>query len=79
MDENNRTDKDILIKGIKLLGICLLLMFAGPTLLHLTLNNSDKSLYIPLLIISIILCISAIILLFLGINTILNSIFKKKK
>ncbi|MDN3493092.1 DUF6095 family protein [Winogradskyella bathintestinalis] len=78
MDENNRTNKDILTKGLKQMGICLLLMFAGPTLLHLTLDNKDKSLYIPLLIVSIILCILAISFLFIGINTIMNSMFKKK-
>nr|WP_296383762.1 DUF6095 family protein [Winogradskyella sp.] len=60
------------------MGICLILMFVGPTLLHLTLDNKDKSLYIPLLILSILLCILAISFLFIGINTILNSIFKKK-
>jgi len=79
MDENNRTDKDILIKGIKRLGICLGLMFSGPTLLHLALDNKDKPLYVPLLIIAFILCIAAVVFLFLGINTILNSMFKKKK
>lgn len=78
MDENNRTDKEILSKGLKQMGICLILMFAGPTLLHLSLSNKDKSLYIPLLIISILLCILAISFLFIGINTILNSIFKNK-
>lgn len=78
MDENNRTDKDILMKGLKQMGICLILMFAGPTLLHLTLNNKEKALYVPLLIVSIFLCVLAISFLFIGINTILNSIFKKK-
>lgn len=78
MDEQNRTDKDILKKGIKRLAICLTLMFLGPTLLHLTLNNDDKPLYIPLLIVSILLCISAIVMLFLGLNTIMDSMFKKK-
>ena len=78
MDENNRTNRDILTKGIKQMGICLILMFAGPTLLHLSLNNKDKPLYIPLLLVSILLCILAISFLFIGINTIMNSIFKKK-
>jgi hypothetical protein len=78
MDENNRTDKAILTKGLKQMGICAILMFTGPTLIHLTLNNKEKPLYIPLLIVSIILCILAISFLFIGINTILNSIFKKK-
>ncbi len=79
MDEQNRTDKDILKKGLKRLAICLVLMFLGPTLLHLTLNNDDKPLYISLLIVSILLCISAIIMLFVGLNTIMDSMFKKKK
>ena len=78
MDENNRTDKDILAKGLKQMVLCFIFMFAGPTLLHLTLDNKDKPLYIPLLILSIILCILAISFLFIGINTIMNSIFKKK-
>jgi hypothetical protein len=77
MEEDHKTDKDILIKGLKRLGICLLLMFAGPTLLHLALDNSDKPLYIPLLILALILCAMAILFLFLGINTIMKSMFKK--
>jgi hypothetical protein len=78
MEENNRTDKEILGKGLKQMGICLVLMFIGPSLLFLSLNNDDKPLYIPLLIISFIICITAIVMLFIGLNTILNSIFKKK-
>ena len=54
-------------------------MFSGPTLLHLALDNQDKPLYVPLLIIAFILCIAAVVFLFLGINTILDSMFKKKK
>lgn len=79
MDENNRTDKDLLIKGIKRLVICLFLMFLGPTMLHIAFSNNDKPLYYPILIISILICIAAIIMLFIGLNTILDSIFKKKK
>jgi hypothetical protein len=78
MEEENKTDKVILTKGLKQMGVCLLLMFAGPTLLHIALSNDEKPLYIPLLIVALLLCISAIAFLFIGINTILNSIFKKK-
>ncbi|WP_221892465.1 DUF6095 family protein, partial [Winogradskyella flava] len=78
MDDDNRTDKALLNKGLQRMGICLLLMFAGPSLLYLALSNDDKPLYIPLLVISLILCIGAIAMLFIGINTIMNSIFKKK-
>lgn len=78
MDENNRTDRKLLEKGLKRMGICLLLMFAGPTLLHIAFSNDDKPLYIPLLILAILLCIGAVAMLFIGLNTIGNSIFKKK-
>lgn len=77
MDENNSTDKGLLIKGLKRLGICLLLMFLGPTLFHITLSNDEKPLYIPLFIVSIMLCITAIAMLFIGLKTILDSMFKK--
>ncbi|WP_299103096.1 DUF6095 family protein [uncultured Winogradskyella sp.] len=78
MDESNRTDKEILTKGLKQLLICLIFMFLGPSLIHLALNNQDKSLFIVLLIIAFIFCIIAIILLAKGINTILDSMFNKK-
>jgi hypothetical protein len=78
-DNQNRTDKEILGKGLRKMVICLILMFLGPTTLHLAFSNSDKPLYIPLLIIAIILCILAIVFLFMGINTIMDSMFKKKK
>lgn len=77
MDENNRTDKELLNKGLKRMGICLILMFAGPSLLYLALSNEDKPLYIPLLVIGIIGCIGAIAMLFIGLNTIGNSLFRK--
>tara|TARA_R100001369_G_scaffold81154_1_gene111923 strand:+ start:422 stop:652 length:231 start_codon:yes stop_codon:yes gene_type:complete len=75
--ETDRTDKDILTKGIRLMAICLLLMFAGPFMLHVAFSNQEKPLYIPILIFAIILCALAVFLLFKGINTILDSIFKK--
>lgn len=78
MGENNQTDRKLLEKGLKRIGICLLLMFAGPALLHLAFSNDDKPLYIPLLIIAILICIAAIAMLFIGLNTIGNSIFKNK-
>lgn len=77
MDENNRTDKELLNKGLKRMGICLILMFAGPSLLYLALSNEDKPLYIPLLVLGIIGCIGAIAMLFIGLNTIGNSLFRK--
>lgn len=79
MEEQNRTDKEVLTKGLRQMLICLFLMFTGPTLLHIAFSNKEKPLYIPLLILAILLCIAAIAFLFIGINTILNSIFNNKK
>ena len=75
--ETDKTDKEILTKGIRLMAICLLLMFAGPFMLHVAFSNQEKPLYIPILILAIILCAMAVFFLFKGINTILDSIFKK--
>lgn len=80
MEENyNKTDKEILSKGIKRMAICLLLMFLGPTTLHIAFSNKEKPLYLPILFLALILCILAIVFLFIGINTIMTSIFKKRK
>ncbi len=79
MDNENRTDRELLAKGLRRMAICLVLMFAGPTLLHIALSNNDKSLYIPLVILAILLCIGAIAMLFIGLITIGNSMFNKKR
>lgn len=76
--ETKKTDREVLTKGLRLMGICLFLMFTGPTLLHITFSNKEKPLFIPLLIVSILLCIAAVFFLFKGINTIMNSMFGKK-
>ncbi|WP_299127675.1 DUF6095 family protein [uncultured Winogradskyella sp.] len=76
MDENNRTDRELLAKGLKRMGFCLILMFIGPTLVYIALSNDHKPLYIPLLTISILTCIAAVIMLFYGLKTIGDSLFK---
>jgi len=73
------TDKDLLVKGLKYMGTALVLMFVGPTLLYVVFGDQESSTYIPLLIIGILICIAAILVAFKGIQTIMNSMFKKKK
>ena len=51
----NRTDKDLLVKGIKTLFLTAFLMFVGPTLFYIALSNKDKSTYIFILIIAILI------------------------
>jgi hypothetical protein len=72
----NRTDKQILVKGFQNLGISLILMFLGPTIIYLALSNKEKPLYVPLLVIGIIGCAAAVYFVFRGINKILDSMFK---
>jgi len=74
----HKTDKLLLSKGIKTMFFSLACMFLGPLLIHIAFSNKEKTLYIPILIISITVCSLAIYFAFKGINTILDSIFKKK-
>lgn len=74
--ETKRTDKDILIKGLKIMGFSLVCMFLGPTLIYIAFSNQEKPLYIPILIIAIIICGLAIYFAFKGLKTILDSMFK---
>lgn len=76
--ETHKTDKNVLVKGLKTMGISLGCMFLGPILMHMALSNKEKPLYIPILIIAIIICGLAVFFAFKGINTVLNSMFKKK-
>lgn len=75
--ETHKTDKNVLVKGLKTMGISLGCMFLGPILMHMALSNKEKPLYIPILIIAIIICGLAVFFAFKGINTVLNSMFKK--
>ena len=71
-----RTNKAVLIKGLKTMGITLLTLFLGPFLLHAGLSNPDKLLYLPLVIMGLLVCGAAIYLGFKGIKIIMDSIFK---
>ena len=76
--EEHKTDRDLLAKGLKKMGIALGLIFLGPTLIHIAFSNQEKPLYIPILILGIISCCAAIYFVFKGINTIMDSMFKKQ-
>ena len=76
--EPKRTNKVVLNKGIRYMGICLVLMFLGPFMIHIAFSNQEKPLYIPILSVAILLCATAVYFLFKGINTIMDSMFKNK-
>ncbi|OIQ16300.1 DUF6095 family protein [Lacinutrix sp. MedPE-SW] len=77
--ETKSTDRDILVKGLKKMGISIAFMFLGPTVLYIAFSNQEKILYIPLIVIGVLFCISAIYFAFKGLNTILDSMFKSNK
>lgn len=78
MMEENRTDKQVLFKGIKTLVFALLSLFMGPILLSFAFSKPDDKLYYPLLIVGCAISALAVVMLFKGIRTIMNSMFKKK-
>jgi len=76
--ETKRTNKEILIKGLKKMAISLIMMFAGPILFYIATTNKEKPLYVPILVISLLICAGAVFLAFKGLQTIMNSMFDKK-
>ena len=74
--KSKRTNKSILVKGLKIMGLNMITLFLGPILLHIGLSNPEKPLYIPLVIAGIVVCGAAIYLGFKGIKIIMDSIFK---
>jgi hypothetical protein len=77
--ETKKTDREVLSKGLKKMGVALILMFLGPTIIYVAFSNQEKNLYIPILIIGILGCATAIYFAFKGLNTILDSMFKSNK
>jgi len=76
--ETPRTNKDLLVDGLKTMGLTLFLAFLGPFILHTGFSNPDKPLYIPLVIGGVLICGAAIYFGFKGIRTIMDSLFGQK-
>lgn len=74
--EDHKTNRDLLVKGLQNMGICLVLMFLGPTLVYIAFSNQDKPTYPLVLIIAILVCAGAILFLFRGIHIVMKSLFK---
>ncbi len=74
-----RTDKDILVKGLKRLAYTVMLMFLAPIVIWQAFKNEGHPFYWPVLILGIVLAIAAVGMGFKGIATIMDSLFGKKK
>lgn len=69
------TNKELLGKGIKYLAGALPLILLGPIILYSAFNNTAHPYYIMVLILGMMAFLGAIILLFIGIRTIMKSLF----
>jgi len=67
------TDRRILKSGIKNLAWALPLMFIGPSVIHMSFKNQGHVLFIPVLGIGIIICITAVVLAFKGLQLMVKS------
>ncbi|MCM4169786.1 hypothetical protein KCTC52924_00015 [Arenibacter antarcticus] len=73
-----RTDKELLVKGVKFIAYTIALMFTAPIVIYQAFKNEGHPMYWPVLIIGLILAIGAISLGFYAIKTIMDALFNKK-
>ncbi|SIQ57636.1 DUF6095 family protein [Maribacter ulvicola] len=73
-----RTDKDLLVKGLKRLGFTVVLMFTAPFILWQAFKNQEHSMFWPVCIVGLTLAFFAVFMGFKGIMTIMNSVFGEK-
>lgn len=76
MPTDNRTDKELLVKGIKQMAITAVLMFIGPTIIYVSLTDKEQAVFIPLISIGFLISGFAIYMGFRGLKTIMDSMFK---
>ena len=69
------TSKELLSKAIKYLAGALPLLFIGPSLIYNAFMNKENGWHYLVLAIGIITCISAVFLMFVGLKTIMRSLF----
>lgn len=74
-----KTDRDLLIKGVKRLFYTLALMFSGPVVLYQAFKNQDHPWYIPVLVIGSLLALAAVGMGFYSIKTLIDALFGGKK
>ena len=69
------TSKELLSKAIKYLAGALPLLFLGPSLIYNAFMNKENGWHYLVLAIGIVTCISAVFLMFVGLKTIMRSLF----
>jgi len=74
--EQQSTDREVLVKGVKRLALSVLFIFAGPILIYIGAGAEAPIIF---LMPGIAFAILAVIFIFQGINLILDSMFKSNK
>ena len=69
------TNKEILNKGIKYLAWTIPCLFIGPTVIHFAFINKLQPSFYFIQGLGILVCIIAVILMFMGIKTMVKSLF----
>lgn len=69
------TNKELLSKGIKYLAWALPLLFIGPTVIYNAFINKQNVWHYLVLGIGIIICFGAVYLMFMGLKTMMRSLF----
>ncbi|MCG9793369.1 DUF6095 family protein [Flavobacterium algicola] len=69
------TNKDVLSRGIKYLSGALPLLFIGPSVIYNAFMNSQNNWHYLVLAVGIALCITAVFLMFKGLQFIMKSLF----
>lgn len=75
----SRTNKDLLVTGLKRLAFTVILMFTAPLILWQAFKNQEHFLFWPICILGIVIAFYAVFMGFKGIQTIVNAVFGKKK
>lgn len=74
-----KTDRELMIKGVRFLTYTVVLMFTAPIVVYQAFKNQGHPLYIPVLVVGCLLGLGAIIMGFVSIKTIVDALFGKKK
>lgn len=69
------TNKDVLLKGIKIMGGTLFLLVTAPIIINSSFKNQDHPFFIPVLGLGVILFLGAIYFGFKGIRTLMRALF----
>ena len=74
-----KTDRELLMKGVKRMAYTLALMFTAPIVLYQAFKNQDHPWYFPVLILGGVLAVAAVGMGFYGIRTLVNALFSNRK